>query len=348
MKKKIGILTFNRAMNYGAVLQALALKEKLSQYDDTEIINYRCELVEEKCKLRQGDLVWDTLRILLWGNRNRKFRKFIKEISSERVYGPQDVKEFPYEKIVVGSDQVWNYNRTGEDDAFVLAGSDVKKYAYAASFGEGEIKEKQREVYKRELPNFRYIYVREQSGETICKEEFGVEAMTVLDPTLLLGKEDWKKYCAKPPKRKGYVLMYTLWNSEEMKGIAKKVSKQLGLPIYNITTLARDFFGDKVIRDADPKEWLSLFYNASFVITNSFHGTAFSINFNKPFYTFVDEELSVRFKHLSKLFHLESRFKYKGDVEVDAFDSIDYGSVNALLEEEKNRSVALLEKIVKD
>ena len=255
--------------------------------------------------------------------------------------------EGDHDKIIVGSDQVWNYGCSGSDETFLLPDIETKKYSYAASFGAAELPEKQVPFFKEQLSKFRYISVREKTGQEICKKQLGLSAEVVLDPTLLLTKEEWAERFHIQSKSKKYILVYSLGISVPLKNVARKMSKILGLPIYNISVIVKDFFGDKVIKNAGPKEWVELFHNAAFVVTDSFHGTAFSVNFNKPFYAFANNERASRIVDLLDTLGLQNRLNPTLE-EVNPDTEIDYVSVNKKLEVERKKSIAFIEKIIND
>jgi len=347
MMKETGILTFHRAVNYGAALQAIALKEKISFYTQTEIINYICPYIENYYKPFNKNLLKGIIRFLLLKKRDKRFEKFVSKMSSEKIYNKVDLHNAEYEKIIVGSDQVWNYGCSGADEAYLLPNVNTKKYSYAASFGVSELPKEQVPIFKECLSTFRFLSVREKTGKEICKKQLGLSAEVVLDPTLLLTKREWADLLKLLEKPKGYVLMYSLDINKKIKETAKKVSKQLRLPIYNITISSKDFFGNKTIKNAGPKEWVELFYNATFIVTDSFHGTAFSVNFNKPFYSFANNERASRIVDLLDTLGLQKRLNV--DLEdINAQDQLDYISVNEKLEEERKKSNSFIEKIIND
>ena len=346
LMKRIGTLTFNRAINYGAVLQAFALKEKVFFYTQAELINYIQSFVENIYTFK-GNKIKGFVRFISFYKRDKKFRAFIKKISSEKVYDKTTLQQADYEKIIVGSDQVWNYGCSGNDETFLLPNIDTKKYSYAASFGVAELPEKQVPFFKEHLSKFRYISVREKTGQDICKKQLDLSAEVVLDPTLLLTKEEWAERFHIQIKNKKYILVYAFEKSNELTAVAKRMSNLTGLPIYNISISTKDFFGNKVIKSAGPKEWVELFYNAAFVVTDSFHGTAFSINFNKQFYSFAKNERASRIVDLLDTLGLQNRLNPTLE-EINADTEIDYVSVNEKLEEERKKSIAFIEKIIND
>lgn len=343
----IEILTFNRAINYGAVLQAYALKETICKYEACEIINYKCIPIENAYKPFKRGLVKGMIYWLEYYKKYKKFHTFIASISTNEIVDKNDFNNIDYEKIIVGSDQVWNYGCSGNDETFLLPNIETKKYSYAASFGVAELPEKQVPFFKEQLSKFRYISVREKTGQDICKNQLGLSAEVVLDPTLLLTKEEWADSLRIKYNRKAYILVYTLGLNRKVKETAQKIARQLGIPVYNISTSAKDFFGNKVIKSAGPKEWVKLFYNAAFVVTDSFHGTAFSVNFNKPFYSFADNERASRIVDLLDTLGLQNRLNPTLE-EVNSETEIGYVSVNKKLEIERKKSIAFIEKIIND
>ena len=345
--KKIGILTFNRPINYGALLQAAALKEKASCFGETEIINYICPYIENMYNPFNGNKLKGILRWIVFHKRDKKFCAFIKEISSEKIYDKVALRQTDYEKIIVGSDQVWNYGCSGNDETFLLPNIETKKYSYAASFGGAELPEQQVPFFKEYLSKFRYISVREKTGQDICKKQLDLSAEVVLDPTLLLTKGEWAERFHIQIKNKKYILVYAFEKSKALTAVAKRMAKLTGLPIYNISISTKDFFGNKVIKNAGPKEWVELFYNAAFIVTDSFHGTAFSINFNKPFYAFASNNRASRIVDLLETLGLQNRLNPTLE-EANPNTEIDYNSVNEKLEEERKKSIAFIEKIIND
>ena len=172
--KDIGILTFNRAINYGAVLQAYALKTALSAMADAELINYRSPHIE---RLYRASLTSPAslVRAVVFGRRNGRFRTFIREISSRTVYGEKTVRSAPYARLVVGSDQVWNTACTGADLVYLPLGMpQAKCYAYAASFGRATLPPEEEPLFRRALSGLSVCSVRERSGADICRDRLGI------------------------------------------------------------------------------------------------------------------------------------------------------------------------------
>ena len=342
----IGILTFQRAINYGAALQAYAMKETVSSFADAEMIDYHSPFIKNATYAAETNKLKKLLKKLYFHTRDLKFKKFVNEMVSKAKYNKETLPLSHYDKIIVGSDQVWNYSCSGRDDTFLLPDFKHKKYSYAASFGTPTLEESLVPVYKNALSQYNYISVREKTGQTICNQQLDLQAEVVLDPTLLLSKNDWQQKLRLKPSKQKYILVYAMCISDEMKAAAEKISKALHLPIYTISINARNRFGTKSFQSAGPKDFVNLFYNADFVITDSFHGTAFSVNFNKPFYSFIYTNLSSRISDLLGTLGISERLNPSLD-DVNA-SPIDFLSVNEKLSEQRKKSLAYIEKIVND
>lgn len=266
-------------------------------------------------------------------------------------------KRFPYSLYIVGSDQVWRYappycNMILFLD-FLAGRKNIKRIAYAASFG-GDSFDKQRfpdvptSVIEEYVRAFDAISTREESGIRLCKEIFGVEAEHCVDPTLLLDKEDYVKLIAddglQPTSGQEHVMVYILDTAEEKSQICQYVADFFRLP-------ARSFA--LPLRAADPpvepvSAWLKGFSDARFVITDSFHGTIFSILFNKPFLTINNDARGCdRIPSLLSLFELQgNQLCSPADVneeKIRAALQTDFGKVNAIRKREQDKAIAFLQ-----
>lgn len=233
-----------------------------------------------------------------------------------RKYIPLDsrpiskIRPTDYEGYVVGSDQVWRpaYFRehaTDARNAFLFFAKDwqVKRMAYSASFGtdEWEYSKSLTKDIKPLVQKFEFISVREKSGVDLCRQHLGVNAKNTLDPTLLLHKEDYMSLIEKKgiEVKKGKLLVYVLDKNEEKKELIEQIAKEKGLtPIY--IGCAEDIFKTAEERTQPPvEEWLAGFRDAEFIVTDSFHGSVFSILFNKPFVVVANQKRGLaRFSSL--------------------------------------------------
>ena len=179
-------------------------------------------------------------------------------------------------------------------------------------------------------------------------ESMGFEATHLLDPTFMLNKEDWKPYMSKRMVKEDYLLIYTPYNTLDKKAIfdaARKIATKQGLKVVTFSwDWRKDKMADKTIVYANPGDFLSLMHYASYVLTNSFHGTAFSINLNKQFSVFMPSAFSTRISSIIDLCGLGGRLVLdKFDVD-KANEGIDYISVNNILDKERNKSIEFLKK----
>jgi len=284
---KIGILTYYKVLNYGAVLQAYALQKVLQSLGHNAfLINYQPkELTKEYKSVKITKLryvsYWLKLcrRLFLFSPFNRFVKNYLNEgtlyTSLEQLFNDPPTAD----AYIVGSDQVWRTELSGNNDTFFLPFStnDMLKIAYAASCGGDHsfLKDKNK---VRLLQNFNAISVREEAlrGELQKK---GTGAETVLDPTLL-----WNDYSEfiRENTEGDYIVVYNVLLTRNFKNKLKYLRKSTKMPIINI---GPDYLlgADKNLLGVNPSEWINLLYHAKYVYTNSFHGVVFSVNFAKKF-----------------------------------------------------------------
>ena len=356
MVNKIGILTFQNTINYGAVLQTYALQRYLQEASgwQVDVINYLNEAVTQ----RETPVPLTSIRGI------KQLIKFILNYRSE-IRKTNAVKAFcqhyinysdytyteaanpnfsEYNAIIAGSDQIWNLCLTDNDTKYMLDGYKGKGYSYAASIGrENILTPKALDAIKKLC----MVSVR----ETIAKDElqkFGIHAEVVCDPTFLLRKEDWFDILPTRNTPDKYILLYQMTTSESLFQFAKKLARKKGATLINANPISLQIFKSRCIRDASPLEWLSLIKNAECVVTNSFHGLAFSINFEKEFYTeILDNEAknSSRITSLLNILDLNHR-----NIASENFSAcnIDYAMVANYLENYRLRSADYIDRIIKD
>lgn len=372
--KKIAILTQPLISNYGGILQDFALQKVLRNKNyDIVTIDRRYNGVS-KSKLTLSNIKNTIINKLQIGSK-RKFtssdinfitknpRNFVsKYITLSEVIDQNEkmVKHFKnnsYDVAIVGSDQVWRprYSPNIYDYffGFLKDNSKTKKISYAASFGVDtwEYNEHQTQEVKNLIKLFDGVSVREKGAVKLCKDHLDTDAQFVLDPTLLLEKEDYLKLITKKSEKSfGYIFTYVLDKSEYKTNIINSVQKKLGKKVRtNQPKEDQKSSTSKNLNDfAYPsiEGWIESFDQADLIVTDSFHGTIFSIIFNKPFLTIVNSERgAARFKSLLSLLDLEDHI-------IDAYDEsliseklslpIDYTKVNARLKELKSDSLAYL------
>lgn len=357
MRGKVGVVTFHRSLNYGAILQAYGLVKTIEKLGfQCELIDYRNKLLENRDSIARFVKTKGLLRNLYnyfefpyWSIRRQRFNNFLKliNVGNRKVDCINQEVEMNYYKIFVGSDQVWNYKVTGADKNYLLKElrDSTKKNSYAASFGLSNIPDDIYNYYTECLKDFHMISVREPQGVEIVKKLIGREAEIVLDPSLLLTGQDWKELFKKEDPIKGeYILIYQRAYSKTLLEFAKRLARITGCKLVTINGNPRQIVKAKYVLAAGPIEWLRLMYNAKYIVTNSFHGVAFSLNFNKQFFVeLLDEKFGVnsRLENILEYFQLEDR---KIDIKSDiGFTQIDYKSINMKLEQARKESLTFLE-----
>ena len=337
---KIAILTQPLRYNYGGILQNFALQTVLrrmghdvvtldprrykytwSQY----IVLFFRHLVSRYIKghrevALRGEWLADKPTRILGTNTFRFIDKYIKRREYTDLL--KEVKEGDFDAFIIGSDQVWRPEYNGNLPNMFLdftKGWNVRRIAYAASFGvdtwsvDGQTTKKCREGIRQ----FDLVTVREKSGVNLCKTLFDVNALHVLDPTLLLTKEDYIKLLKidKVKKSPGNLLVYILDYTDDKRLLIEKVSKQYGLTPFRVNSNFEDWSAELDKRIQPPVEqWLRGFYDADYVITDSFHACVFSIIFKKPFVVYGNTERGLsRFQSLLAMFDMNKCILSKAD-----------------------------------
>lgn len=350
---KVGIITFHRAVNYGAVLQAYALQQAIKKTgNDAEILDYRCPEVEKAASpllgFRDGEKIKNAIMKLVFRlKKNISFYVFMRKYihMSSKAENSIDLEKMSsgYDVFFTGSDQVWNYGCAGNDEAFFLTfvNDGHKKNSYAASFGREKLLEGDPFDYRKLLSDFNSISVREKSGVDIVKNESGRDAEVTIDPTLLLTKEEWKSVIGKRPSKEKYIFVYYIRESKELLKYASELSKRTGYKIVNAKN-SIDFF-----MKCSPNDFLAWIYYAEFFITNSFHGTVFSLLFNKKFAIELDNGKSVnnRSKELLELVNIDRTLSLE---KIDSIkEEIDYTAVEEIISHERETSMNFIKNALK-
>lgn len=362
---KIGIITFQNAHNWGAILQLYALKTYLQdQGHNVKVINYINPAIAKKyTKERKIDYkvtdIKSSIKVLFKVVNNiyskkqylRKwqlFDDFIKKYILDndiKKYNKDDIEKLNLDYIICGSDQIWNPNLTdGLDETYFGAQKEkIKNISYAASMGIKELPQEEEIKFKRYIKKLNSISVREQTLKDYIERITDKKVEKVLDPTLLLDKSKYEEIEGKIDN-KNYLLIYTLEKNKKLLKIAKFIAKQKGLKIIELS-YEKDLrnLGHKQVADIGPREFLGLIKNAKFVITNSFHGTVFSIILNKQFYTIPVEKVNSRIEEILKITGLEQRqINYIEEINLEK--EIKFDSVIEKLKTEQDKSKTFLKK----
>ncbi len=349
----IGILTFPTAINYGTALQAAALGKVLADKGNTvHFLDHRCPLIDSTNSIFDIKNVFNVKYTLahLYNmpvalKRKANFTAFQKQFIPLAADDPT-----AFDAVVAGSDQVWNYQLTDNDYYYFLDYPKCgKKISYAGSFGLSSIDEAYTDTIAKLLCDFDYLSVREKQAANIIRTIANKEVPVVCDPTLLLKKSDWETLVGKPSADSGYIFVYTVFNSDAVWNTAKQLSEKTGLPIKTISY--SKLHRREAIYDftAGPDDWVHYMMNADYVVTNSFHGVAFSINFQKNFFFDMPPAkagVGSRISDITNRYNLASR-----NLSADGFtlttEAPDFSTANTLLEEDRRFSFEFIDSFLK-
>ncbi|WP_270474898.1 polysaccharide pyruvyl transferase family protein [Clostridium cochlearium] len=334
--KKVAIMTWYHYLNFGTALQVtassyiirkLGYQADVIQYiphgklvtlkNDTNI-KYYLKKAYGKINRKNNRQIIDEKRIIA-------FKKFLKEnitLTSECKVSSELFKlNDQYDAFVCGSDQIWAPSLFNSKYFLDFVRESNKMVAYAPSIGLSQIQDEHvKNRMKESISRFNHLSIREEQGKKLIKEICNKEATLVIDPTLLLSADEWDSMGSEKTGETPYILCYFLGNNKESWEHVKKLSEKVKIPVKVIPVFNEDLErGFNVAYGVGPAEFLSLIKNASFVCTDSFHGTAFSINYQKPFYTYErfsskdSNNQNSRIYNILKLAGLENRIIKSGD-----------------------------------
>lgn len=347
--KKIGIITFINTINFGASLQAYSLYKTIKRMGyDVKLISYNNSFIENKEKNTERKISMKSIikKVVMSKGTKRKIRKFAdfekSNIEFSDNYYEDNIKRSneEFDTFVTGSDQVWNLKITNSDWNYFLSfvNKDKTKISYAASFGNNVIEKKDYKSIKKNLKDFSGISVREESGQKFLEKNCEIKSKVVLDPTFLINKEEWEKLSDFKPNIDKYILVYFPHNKDKVFKFAKKLSKEKKLPIVYLSISPKIIFNVKTVYDASPEEFVGWIKNAEYIVTGSFHGTAFSINLEKQFYY----EPSGDGSRIDNLVKMTDTYDRSIDLIKDFDIKIDYEKSKKILENKKKESLDFL------
>ena len=371
---KIGILTLPLHNNYGGILQAYALQTVLKRMGHDAVVIDKSREIKLPIlsfsryflyfKLLAHKVLVDRNTTIFWARKhNREYKvmstytlpfiqQYIKRFIAARDY--LNIKQGDFDAFVVGSDQVWRPKYFGQNiisNAFLSFAKDwdVKRISYAASFGteEWEYTEMQTLECKEWIKRFDAVSVRESSAVQLCKEHLNADALHVLDPTMLLSATDYIQLFkdAITPRSSGSLMCYILDETEDKQKVVSNVEETLHLTAFSVNSKYEVRTAPLEERIQPPVEaWLRGFYDAEFVLTDSFHACVFSILFEKPFIVYGNKDRGMaRFHSLLSIFGLENRL-VTSSAEAQKVISvpIDWSLVNAKKKEWQEKSLNFL------
>lgn len=366
---KIGILTFHRALNYGAVLQAYALSTYINSQKncDCEIVDYYCPKIEKDYALAYFTINYHHYRRMLNRilsipktlRRKRAFEDFRRKYLcvSQNKYDPQTISSsnLKYDLFITGSDQVWDLNCAGFDENYFLTfvKDSSKKNSYGASFRLMQLPEEYKIEFNRRIHDFRNISCREVAGANMISNLIGRNVDVVVDPVMLLKKEDWNRICFEVPDN-DYILVYTISDSENVKEVANRVATLSGKKIVVLGRPVRGYVPEtKFISENGPDHFVSYIKKADCIITNSFHGSVFSLLFHKTLWI---DNMSVRagnarLNNLMKMlsienFSIESILTKKNLSVADIWNPRPWNEIDQMIETKTGESRMYLKKVL--
>lgn len=364
---KIYVITLQRAVNYGSVLQALATQIKLEELgQDVTLLNYYPERYTDKGKLKRlkgrtkrlnNPVFLLAAQLLIKPSYMKKnfvfdgfIKRYIHQSDIEFATSKEAIGKFDdADAYCTGSDQTWNIHwNEGVDKTlfldFVPKGKLV--FSYSASIGLSELPIKELEEMRPLLEKYEYISMREDSGVEIMNKLGRKDAIQTLDPTLLLTAEEWNKYTDDYCAGQDYVLTYNLHHDPMIDSYAIQLSEKYGCKIFNLSYNWHDIFRHGSLKWCPKVErFLGLIKHARFVIADSFHATVFSILFHKKFVSITPDVASSRISSLLATLGITERMVHRielSDIEKD----INYVEVDKLLNDERKESMNYLNKVV--
>lgn len=308
---KIGILTFVNAPNFGAVLQSYASQKYISKLNnDAELINYfpgfKNSLPQQslfKKIFNKLDSLRHPFKTLYRKQKTAKLQSFKTDflnISKNVYHNEIEILKKDYDVIIAGSDQIWNTDLNSERKSFYLDfNTSVKKAGYAVSVGREELTQSDRDMIHRYIHNFDCLSVREDSLKEYIYEQENIKCELVCDPVFLLDMDEWKQI-AVTPNEKDYILVYAMEYTDDLLNAVKKLKKQTNKKIYYINGGNSEHLNlpAKILNGLGPREFIGWIKNADIILTNSFHGAAFSIIFNNKLIVLEHSKRNERLKQL--------------------------------------------------
>ncbi len=361
----VGILTFHRAANYGAVLQCYALQQALDKLKiENEIIDYRCSYIQRHYSpipsvsfIHIRRFIYELCEAPIKFKVRLQFDKFLKlNLRLSDSVNKSQMKSFcrRYNTIITGSDQVWNLAITGEDTTYFLDFSTkgCQKISYAASIGPKEVKEKYIKIMQPFLQLYDIISIREEAAINSIQQMTGRMPRVDTDPTVLMDISEWNYLVTKSKlklKNKKYIFLYLMQDSPELIQMAKMLAQKYKLVVYSILMMDSKEQVGIDMRGSSVEDFLYLIHNAEFVCTNSFHGIMFSIRFHKKFFWAYQSGKNMsnpRFDMLIHQYGIDCRC-FIPEQEILEYQDMHYESVDKMMSIQRRKSLQYLKEGIK-
>lgn len=368
--KKIGLMTLHHdKSSFGACLQGFALWYYLSQQNNCEMVDLPVtnnREHQETVLLRFKVFMAKCLSLLKYfyrreylralhdaGVRKRNFETFNSLVKmSDRHWSKQDIYDNPpsYDVWVSGSDQLWNPRIYFDIEPYLLGFTrdEDRRVSYASSLGVLEIDPAYETLFKKTIPRFHSIAMREASAIPVIQKYTDVQVENVLDPTFLLSKEEWRAFERPISIMKKYAICYFLSYTEDIIAFCKQQAETLHLTPLFISTKTNDvvqFTDTRFVQTAGPSEFLYLIDNSDFVLTDSFHGTVFSVIFEKQFITYVGRNIHASSRITDLLSSLDIIGNVSSDLKIMK-SNVDYGAVRENLNKRITESKGYISRAI--
>lgn len=354
---KIGILTFHNAINYGAILQTYATQEIVKGYGhDVEVIDYHNQWIDFVYHIGLDRFVTRHLRLLpsiiteniFFIRRKKAFSKFIRKnikLSPKKYLQKEKVIINGYDIILIGSDQLWNKVTTHGFDAVYWGefqtSPQTRKIAWSISMNNNALTTEDKHFIADHLRYFTAVSVREKSSQIVLSDLTNISYPHTLDPTLMLSKEKWANLCV-PIKEKHYIVVYAVQDEELTIKYARQIASILNKKLVVVRSYSKYYFSAENKEHAGPELFLSYIKDADFVVTTSFHGTVFSLLFEKQFVCPIFRK-NERIDSLLDLVCLRSR-RMDPSTDFKSLVNIDYSMVSQKIEEARKETKVFIEE----
>ena len=358
---KVSIITLHAVYNYGTQLQAFATQEKFMQFfDEVEFIDYKrpdtygIGLIKTFTKGNPLKTIAILPTILYWKKVFGRFQTKYLNLSQKKYYSDESFKNFceDSDAYFVGSDQVWNcgWNRGVIPPLYLNFIHKKPKYSYSSSFGRNKIDYSEINYTKNYIDQFKYITVREESGVNILKQQYNYNnVFTILDPTLAMPASFWRKYTKVPKINGDYILIYNLNRSKDFDEYVDKIAKKLNIKKYRFCTRFDQIFRTGIpLVIPDVLDFVSYIDHAKYVITDSFHATAFAVNLNTPPICIYPEQYSTRLDEFLELVDLKEQHVVDFSNFKVLENHIDFSKANSILDNERKKVDRFLEIVQED
>ena len=363
--KKYGIVSYNiycNFTNYGSALQSWALHQIINKIGNGKwtsvLIDYCPDILSDKDPLNPFKNMWDkdeeSLRMCKLSMpaiqiNYEKFNAFYQNcfLKTKKKYTSDNfnevIKDEELDGFVCGSDTIFCIDEFGFDDGYYANYECMKNgytISYAASFGDSHFDDSKYEILNEKLQNFKALGIRENEMIPYVREHVTVPLQRVIDPTLLLTAQDYDALATKRLVKEKYLLLYARRYDQKMFDYAEKFAAKNGWKVVDISLRATNKDRHIMYYTAGVEEFLSLVKNAEYVITNSYHGMIFSVQYGKPFYIFSREQCDTKIKEVLELFGIHDRMRITGE-ETDA-EEIDYNLVYQRISDAREKSLLFL------